>query len=95
MFWPPCLLRFGDQFFHCGAVVPVEAVTLDDGGINPFATKNMLERLLHGRCPGARGAGNRNDRMLCRHLLRSPLGAGYCRAATKAGPTRRDQRHVV
>jgi hypothetical protein len=57
---------------HFLAVVAVEAVALDDGGIDAVAIEDMLEGALDRGRAGAGGTGDGNDWMLLGHCMGSP-----------------------
>ena len=58
------LRRLGHRRFHCRAVVAVEGVALDNGGLEFLAAEYVLEGARHRSGAGAGGAGDRNDRVL-------------------------------
>jgi len=56
-----------DQDLHLGAGVAVEAVALDDGGVDVLAVEDGFEGVLDRRGPRAGRAGDRDDRVLHGH----------------------------
>jgi hypothetical protein len=56
-------LRFGHRHLHRVAVVAVEAVALDDGGLDALAAKDVLEGSGDGGGACAGGSGDGNDGM--------------------------------
>jgi hypothetical protein len=65
------VIAFQPGFFHCHfhglAVIAMEGVALDDGGLEVFAAEHQVERLGDRGRAGARRSGNCNDGMLDRH----------------------------
>ncbi len=59
----------GGRLLHGGTVVAVEAVTLDDGGLDAVAVEDVLEGAFDGggTCPG--GPRDGDDWMLLGHCL--------------------------
>ncbi len=86
----------GHLHLHRGAVVAVEAVTLDDGGLDAVAVEDVLEGALDGGGAGAGGPGDGDDRMLLGHgVLPCSLGSGLGTApARPARPARGGGVHV-
>ena len=54
---------------HLDAIVAMEAVTLDHGGLDPVAIEDVLEGTLDGGRPRAGRAGDRDDRMFLGHRI--------------------------
>jgi hypothetical protein len=56
----------GHLILHAHAVVSMEAVTFDEGGIDVLPAEDLLEGAHHRCGAGARGAGDGDDGVLCR-----------------------------
>ena len=56
-------MLFGHLDLHLGAVVAMEAVAFDDGGVDAFAGEDMLEGTFDGGGSGAGRAGYCHDGM--------------------------------
>jgi len=62
--------RFGSHALgHPGAVVAMEGIALDERGVDVLAPEDLGERLRDRGRPGARGPGDRDDRMEGRHVV--------------------------
>mgnify|MGYP000946257821 CR=1 FL=1 len=61
------LFSLGLAHLHFLAVKAVKAVTLDDGGIHPFAPENVLKRARDRGGASAAGAGDGDDGVFDRH----------------------------